>query len=405
MADIEKLNDVAVAGAEAVNGVAVANIQAINGFGYVTTTTASRWAMTAINGYFAYAANSDLTSWTAYDAYDESGGASQVSGDGEFLAYGKNNSGNPIYVATRSMDSTGGGSGETDREIHYSTTDITDGDEWTNVDIDGDDSNKRHIQCVMWGARSDGTAAGTWMAVGKQNTGRIYRSVDGAANWSEVDISGLTGHSDGSNSAHYIQGIASDGAGKWMFAQGPRIYYSTDDGASWAVSTPFSTNAPGRNQGIVFTNNSWVVVYSRSSQIKFRSCAASDITDWGDEVANPSNNMSSPSNNSTNVKIAAANGNVVACSEDDYSVCRFTVSGKTIGTVSGVEFAANNTANGKCKGLATDGTKWVLCCQKGDLYDSTDNGASWTQRLDAFQIDGVAARNLAGIVGNVFYPL
>jgi hypothetical protein len=316
MADIEKLNDVAVAGTEAVNGVAVANIQAINGIGYVTTTTASEWGLTSLNGYFAYASNSDLTSWTAYDAYEE--GSSQGNGDGEILAYGKNSSGAGIYVATRSSDNAGG---EADREIHYSTTDITDGNEWTNVNLDsGDAGNKRHMQCVMWGARSNGATAGTWMAAGKQNTGRIYRSIDGAANWSEVDISGLTGHSDGSNSAHYIQGIASDGAGKWMFAQGPRIYYSTDDGASWAVSTPFSTNPPGRNQGITFTNNSWVVVYSRSSAIRFRSCAASDITDWGDEVDGIS--MTSPSNNSTNVKIASANGNVVACSEGNLQINR-----------------------------------------------------------------------------------
>lgn len=395
MADIEKLNDVAVAGAEAVNGVAVANIQAINGFGYVTTTTASEWGLTSLNGHFAYASNSDLTSWTRYDAYDE--GSSQGNGDGEIIAYGKNNAGAGIYVATRSSDNAGG---EADREIHYSTTDITDGNEWTNVNLDsGDAGNKRHMQCVMWGARADGTAAGTWMAAGKQNTGRIYRSIDGAANWSEVDISGLAGHSAGSNSAHYIQGIASDGAGNWMFAQGPRIYYSTDDGASWAVSTPFSTNAPGRNQGITFTNNSWVVVYSRSSAIRFRSCAASDITDWGDEVDGDS--MSSPSNNSTNVKIASANGNVVACSEGNLQINRFTVDGKTIGTVS----KTTQTGHGNCKGLATDGTTWVMTCTAGDLISSTDNGASWTLRLDGFQADGSSAINLAGIAGNVFYPL
>ena len=51
MADIEKLNGVAVTGTEAVNGVAVASIEAINGCGYVTTTTASRWAMSSINGH------------------------------------------------------------------------------------------------------------------------------------------------------------------------------------------------------------------------------------------------------------------------------------------------------------------------------------------------------------------
>ena len=297
--------------------------------------------------------------------------------------------------------------GEADREIHASTTDITDGQEWTNINIDsGDAGNKRHITHVQWGARSDGTAAGTWMAVGKQNTAKIYRSVDGGANWSDIDLSSLSGHSSGNNNAHYIQGIASDGAGKWMFAQQDRIYYSQDDGATWLVGTPFAGNKPpGRNQGIVFTNNSWVIAYSRLSRVRFRSCSASDVLDWSDEVDTPSNNMTSPSNNSTNVKIAAANGNVVACSENDRSVQRFTVNGKTIGTVSSVEYAANDSANGTCKGLATDGTKWVLCCTKGDLYESSDDGASWTQRLDAFEIDGSNARDLAGITADVFLPL
>jgi len=403
MGDINQINDVPAANLSQVNDVPYANISEVNDQG-VAASGATQWALTAYDGYFAYAANSDLTSWTAYDAYAAANANEQNSGDGEIIAYGKNAQGAGIYVATRSSDDQGGNSL---RELHASTTDITDGNEWTNINLDSDDAgNKRHMQCLMWGARANGATAGTWMAAGKQNTGAVFRSIDGAATWSLIDISGLAGHSDGSNSSHYIQGIASDGAGNWMFTQGPRIYYSTDDGASFAVSTPFSTNAPGRAQGITFTNNSWVVVYSRSSEIRFRSCAASDITDWGDEVtcvgpSSSNGDMTSPSNNSTNVKIASANGNVVACSENNLQINRFTVDGKTIGTVS----KTTQTGHGTCGGLATDGTTWVMACEDGDLITSTDNGANWTQRLNAFQANGSSAIDLAGIAGNVFYPL
>ena len=180
-----------------------------------------------------------------------------------------------------------------------------------------------------------------------------------------------------------------------MFAQDNRIYYSTDDGASWAVSTPFSSDAPGRPQAITFTNNSWVLCYSRSSQVRFRSCAASDITDWGDEVDADSMNHVTATNQ--NVKIASANGNVVAISEADKDINYFTVSGKTIGTVNKVTL----TSTGSAKALATDGTTWVLACRTGDMWSSTDNGANWTQVLDGFN----SAVDMSGVTCDVYLPL
>ena len=395
MGDINQINDVAAANINQVNDVAKANINEVNDQG-VAASGATQWAVTAADGHFLYAANSDLTSWTRYDSYDE-GSNSQGSGDGEHIGYGKDSNGAGIYIATRAQQN----GGTQTKELHRSGTDITSTSEWTNIDVDGDSNSLNHIQHIQWGARSNGATAGTWIAVGKQASGDIFRSIDGGANWSAVDISGLTGHSSGNANADYLNGVASNGAGAWMFAQDNRIYYSTDDGASWAVSVPNWSNneSPGKPQGIVFTNNSWVLCYSRQSAVRFRSCAASDITDWGDEVDAIS--MSSPSANGSNVKIAAANGNVVACSEANLQINRFTVDGKTIGTVS----KTTQTGHGTCKGLATDGTTWIMACTIGDLIVSTDNGANWTQKLDAFQADGSNVINLAGVAGNVFYPL
>ena len=395
MGDINQINDVDYANISQINDVATANVNEVNDQG-VAAAGATRWVVATQNGYLAYAASSDLTSWTSYDAYDESGsdGANQNSGDSESVSYGKNNSGSPIYVATRSQQN----GGTQIRELTISGTDVTANSEWTNIDLEGSGS-KEAIMEVQWGARSDGTAAGTWVAVGKQGTGNIFRSTDGGANWSAVDISGLSGHSSGNVNADFINGVASDGAGKWMFAQDNRIYYSTDDAASWSVSTPFSSNSPGYAHNVVFTNNSWVLCYSRSSTVRFRSCAASDITDWGSEVT--AVNIPHSTTDARLVKMAAANGNVCAVGEFNLNINRFTVNGKTIGTVSNVTL----TGTGSARGIATDGTKWILACEDGDLHESTDNGANWTQRLDAFQADGNNTLDFEAVTGNVFLPL
>ena len=394
MPDIQAVNGVAEASVQAVNGVAEASIETINGVTLNSgPATASRWVAATQNGYIAHAANSDLTSWTAYDAYDE-GDANQNTGDSESVAYGKNSSGAGIFIATRSIQS----GGTQIRELTVSGTDVTSSGEWTNVDLDGS-SSLQAIMEVQWGARSDGSTAGTWIAVGKQGTGNIYRSTDGAANWSAVDLSGLSGHLSGNVNQDWINGVANDGAGKWMFAQDNRIYYSTDDGASWSVSTPFSSNSPGYAQNIVYTNNSWVFIYSRSSQVRFRSCAASDITDWGDEVS--SSNMHHTTTDNRGVKAAAANGNVCVVTENHNTINRFTVSGKTIGTVG----TATISNSGNPRHIATDGTKWVAVCNDGDAHESTDNGANWTQRLDGFQADGNNALDFEGVAADVYLPL
>ena len=396
MPDIHAVNGVAEASVQAVNGVAEASIETINGVTLNSgPATASRWVAATENGYLAHAANSDLTSWTAYDAYAEGDNASnQSQGDSESVAYGKNSSGAGIFVATRATQAQG----SQIRELTVSGTDVTSSGTWTNIDLAGENS-KSVIMEVQWGPHSNGDTAGVWIAVGKQGDGDIYRSTDGAANWSAIDLSGLSGHLSGNVNQDWINGVANDGNGKWMFAQDNRIYYSTDDGASWSVSTPFSSNSPGYAQNIVYTNNSWVFIYSRSSQVRFRSCAASDITDWGNEV--DSSNMTHTTTDNRGVKAAAANGNVCVVTESSAVINRFTVSGKTIGTVSSVTISNS----GAVRHIATDGTKWVAVCNDGDAHESTDNGANWTQRLDGFQADGNNALDFEGVAADVYLPL
>ena len=407
MADYEKVSNVASDDIEKVNNIAKSSIEKINGLTTPSgTTTATRWVVASQNGYLAHAAASDLTSWTAYDAYDEdsqSPTAAQNTGDSESIAFGRNSSGGDVYLATRSQEHPST-AGTKIRELTISGSDVTASGEWTNIDVDSDANSKNIVMQILWGARSDGTAAGTWIAVGKQGSGEIFRSTDGGSSFSAVDISGLSGHLSGNNNQPYINGVASDGQGNWMFAQAARIYYSTDDGASWAVSTPFSSNTPGRCQALVYTNSSWVYIYSRGSEIRFRSCAASDITDWGSEVTNnpadPGGNMQHTATQGRSVKATAAGGTVLVATENDTILNYFTVSGKTIGTPTEVTGFSN------IRGVATDGTTWIVASNGGDLYSAaTADLSSWTQRLDGFQSDGSSALNFEAVCGNVTYPL
>ena len=390
MPDYAKVNAVNAADIVKINGVTVASIAECNGL-TAPASGASRWVVTTADGFFFYLPTTDLTSPTAYDAYDE-GSSSQNTGDGESVCFGKNGSGQDVYIATRSRQN----GGTQTRELTISGTDVTATSEWTNIDLDGSGSLAAIMQ-VAWSPKSDGSAGGTWIATGKQGSGNIYRSTDGT-NWSAVDISGLSGHESGNATKPYLNGVATDGQGRFMTAQADRIYYSTDDGQTWAASEPFSTNAPGRFQGIAFTNNSWVLCYSRASQVRYRSCAASDITDWGNEVTSIGVAHSVTAGRA--VKMAAANGNVCVCMENDTNINRFTVSGKTIGTVSDTGTIFNNL-----RGIATSGTQWVAIADDGDLWESNDNGANWTQRLDAYQANGTQKLDLHAVCADVVLPL
>ena len=383
-----KVNNIAAASIAKINNTAVAAIAKCNDV-EAPATTATRWVIAAENGFIAYAADSDRTSWTGYDSTDGTNPGPDNDADG--IGFGKNNSGAGIYVATRNAQA---------RELTVSGTDVTSTSNWSNVDLEG--SENERLMDVVWGARSDGTAAGTWMAVGDANgpgsDSHVYRSTDGGANWTSVELSGLTGHQQND----FINGIASDGAGKWMFALDNRIYYSTDDGASFAVSTPTNLSAVGRPQGIIFTNNSWVLAYSRSSKIKFRSCAASDITDWGTELGGGDLDTMTHHSNGQNVKLAAANGRVCAISETDDDLIYFDVNGKTISNQGKVDLSMSGD---KAKDIATDGTTWLIAAVDGDIWESTDAGESWSQIVNGFQADGSNTLDMESITCDVVLPL
>ena len=390
MGDINQISDVAPASISQINDVPYANCAEVNDC-TSPSVGATRWVIGADDGLIAHAANSDRTSWTTYDSI-----ATSDTNDNDYdIAFGKNNSGAGIFVCTRDGSV---------RELQVSGTDVTSTASWTDVSTnaaaEGGSANKKLIMSVRWGARSDGTAAGTWMAVGHQGDQDIYRSTDGGANWSAIDLSGLTGH----DSQVFINGIASDGQGKWAFAQGNRFYYSTNDGASFAVSTPFDSGGgkgvPGRIHAIIFTNNSWVIMYSTSSQVHVRSCAASDITDWGTEVR--LNNLLHMSSNKQKGQMAAdASGRVVATTNRlEADLYYFDVNGKVI---SNSNLVTLSMSGDNIQDVATDGSTWLLACADGDVWESTNAGASWSQIANNQGAD--SADDFTSVTCDVVLPL
>ena len=388
MADYAKLNDVATTDIVKINGVAYASVAKCIGLS-TPASGASRWVGVTDGGYVVHAANSDRTSWTVYD------GVASATPKAFDVGYGRNSSGVGIYVCSRASST---------KELQISGTDVTTDATWTDINIANDSAH-----CIMWGARSDGTAAGTWMAVGEQDNEQIYRSIDGGANWSAIDLSGLSGHDGGSSSD--LKGIASNGLGKWVFAQKGRLYISTDDAATWAVSTPWSSDTPVTQQGITFTNGTFVIAYSRSSKVRIRTCADSDLTDWSDEFypagdITSGEEMANPDTQEKRANICSAAGRVALITTGHDLVTYFDVSGKTISNAGQNDLSDTLSLGGDtARDMCTDGSTWLISMQDGDIWESTDNAETWSRTVNALDIGGSTGRDIIGITCDVILPL
>ena len=327
-------------------------------------------------GDVGYAANSDRTSWTTYN---------RVSGNGNTWdgAYGKDASGNGIYVF-----SNGSSSGE----LTVSSDDITDGSLWTKVNIPGNLSNNR-FQAVAWGNDSSDSTSGVWLAGSKQ--GNLFRSTNGAVSFTEISLP-----SQDSNS---IFSIAGNGSGKFVTGQDDRMLISTDDGASFSSSQPFTFETLA---GVAYTDSTWIVAYTRTgeSNLFARSAADSDLTTWSSEVdlgiAKPAaadgDNDPGPRAN-----IAAANGRAVITSNKIAAIARLDVDGTTTSNL-----ANPNYTGALIRDITTDATTWMIVTNGGDVYESTDNGVSFTQTVDDM-LDGTAnaGADLQAVAASRFLPL
>jgi hypothetical protein len=402
MGDFEKVNDVAAADIEKVNDIAKSSIQNINGVDTPSSgQVATRW-VAAFDGvgndwYIAYAAHSDRTSWTG-TTVDTS------NPDTYWLAYGKDGSGNALWAAvtqSAAMEIT-----------HDGNNDITDGSTWTRVSDDSAGNDLEKCFTIAWG--ND-----VWIAAGIVGSAKeVYRSTDGAS-WAAIDVSGVSGIG-----TQTIYGLASDGAGNWMFGQNNKIFASTDNGSSWTEMTSYPGTAVA---DVGFTNSTWVVLGAASPGNVNTVGAAAFATEmgggsaatWGEQDTKVSEAGTTHGTHQLNLgqtgagrSRLACGGGVVIIGHTEYTMA-LDVNGTTVGIrASGiVGVGGGTTINGTMNTIATDGNGvWLLGSDGGgdggEVAESTDNGANWSRILDNFTFgSGTTARKFEAIRANVYLPV
>ena len=303
-----------------------------------------------------------------------SGNSSTIDG-----AYGKDASGNSIYLFSQS-NSTG--------EVVRSSTDITDGNLWTAINLP--DGGQQFCDAVTWSNDSTNSTSGVWM-VGRKN-GHVYRSTDGAQTFTEITLPNDTGY--------MILSIAGNGAGKFVTGQRTRLHVSTDDGASFTSSTPFTADVIN---GVAYTNNTWIVTYSKSGEDNLfaRTASDSDLSTWSSEVdlgiEDPHGQSGQTNEPHNRACLAASNGRVVIVSNEKTGIARLDISGTTTSNL------ANPTSLlSGARDIATDGYTWMIVADDGDIYESTDNGVTFTRTVNDVRGTG---RNLQTVVAAQYLPL
>jgi len=365
------------------------------------TEGATRWSLAGGQfGMFYYQSNDNVTAASLNSLTDWLGGYEPYTGDTtktiRALGYGKDASGNPIYIASQTTT--------TANEIAVSSTDVTSTNTWTMVNLTGSSNSKVQIFDVVWGADSGGAAAGTWMAVGEQSSGQhVYRSRDGGASWSSIAV-------PSGDSGEDVHTIASNGSGTWAFVHDDGFYLSTNDGASFTKSTPF-TNERGLGIGYNKSNNTWIAIYVNNSGIRMRTCSGTDFTTWSSEtlITGTAGELGDVGQNQHYVR--AYNGRVMivprrsASQQSIIAIC--DVNGTSISNLETIQIITGNSEYIHVG--YTDGSTWLLGGRTGDVFRSTDNAETWTQISHSINVAGINSlfgnSNMGGIVGDVYLPL
>ncbi len=319
------------------------------------------------NGSIGYAANADRTTWTFYNK--GAGNASSIR-----AAYGKDGNGRGVFVMSNSNSSS---------EIRVSSIDITDGQEWTGVNLPT--GSQRFCDCLTWSDDSTSSTSGVWLA-GRRN-GKVARSTDGAVSFTETVLPGANGDP--------ILGIAGNGSGKFVTGQDERLYISTDDGDTFASSTPFTAEVIN---GVAYTSQTWIVTYTKSGEDNLfaRTAADSDLTTWSSEqdlgIAKPLDRLDQNDPGPV-ANIAAYSGHVVIVPNRVTSIARLDVNGTSISNLNSITLSIE-----KPRDIATDGLVYMMGTEGGDIYESTDGGASFTKTVDDVEGTGTSMNAVAAAV-------
>ncbi len=324
-----------------------------------SVSAASHWVVGPASGTgdVGYAANADRTSWTFYDRVPNDGAAIDA-------AYGMQ-SGVGVYIISNASS---------DRELSLSSTDITDGNEWTHINLGG---TGQFCTGVAWANDSTGSTSGVWFA--SRNNGKVHRSTDGGSTWSEISLSGLSGHN-----TQPIVSIVGNGTGQWIFGQDNRLYRSTNDGLSFSVSTPLGSDVEDVI-GVGYTNNTWVVAFTKTgaSNLYVKTADVSNFANWSNEIDSGIAKPVTVGALRARANIAAYKGRVAIVSGDKQGIAVFDVNGTEISNL----FLPSITMP-DARDITTDGTTWMLVTEGGDIFESTDSASTWTKTVDNVQGNG-----------------
>ena len=370
MADFSQVDDVAAANIAQINDVPFANCGQVNDC-TKAASGATVWVQVKGARDVAFASNSDLTSWTTYDARAIGGDPPGSAVDFLAVTYGKDGSGSARWCASLATDNG---------ELMYKDNAAASGD-WTVV------QNDFRLFDLCWGNN-------VWLAVGQMSSGagqNVLRSTDGAT-WSEVDVSGVSGTV---NTSCYAV-VYSGSGGTFYFAQQNRIYKSTDSGASWSLAHTLVDSGgsdPGDIRSLQVTNNSMVAYVKGGGEIF--SCALSDDTDWSTETS-----LTSAANVNLNSRVAAGNGRWVMVYNAKYWAA--DINGKTI-TLEHNNADISSDTHGNANAICTDGSgKFVVGCTDGDILVSTDNADSFSKQ-GADAVSG--SEEAEAMAGDIYLPV
>ena len=429
MATFDKLNNVIDISIETINGVAKAGVADVNGNtlpgggGANRATNQPDWVMGFARtsggaGKYGYAYDTNRTSWNSADYKTTDRNGSQL------IKIGKNASGQGIFIIAQSLDAGGSGVAQNE-QLAISGDDITDGTTWTNVSLINTTNQRGCVTALQWAESSDDTTAGVWIA--GTLGGRLFRSTNGGTSWTEFTSDMTTANpswrkygdsgspSIGGSNLQYccVRDITSDGNGTWVVIQKERMYKSTNDGVTWSqVTHGIDMGASGDNRrffGIIYTNNSYVVTFRTNGNTAVRVCsaAASDLTSWGTAITYNSaagREILQPDfdDEYNRVTMAAdSSGKVMFASFERSKVGILDVSGNTVSNPSAV--LINSDTDGRIRDIATDGSGvWLISAENSDVWESTNNGASWTRIVNGHPD---ADTNLNCITSNVYKPI
>lgn len=390
-----------------------------------TGQTATRWSVTSGNtidhrGKFYYLSNDTIVAATGSESqnnwlggYNIFGVQSRTDANIRALGYGKDASGNGIYIAART-DRTNNEfaiqSGSAVEVVAGDPPSHADVNPWTLVDVTGSSGDLVKIFDIVWGADSGGATAGTWMAVGDTGTNQeVYRSRDGGQNWQAVAIPSADSSKD-------VFTIASNGSGTWAFVHDDGFYLSTDDGASFTRSTPF-TMTRGFGVGYNKSNDTWIVSYINSGTKAVRTCSGTDFTTWSSETEINGTAGDFDDVGHASAFIRAYNGRVMIqprvtdTVHNQSKIAILDVNGTSISNLETI-FISGHASNIRCS--ATDGITWLIGGEGGSIWKSSDNAETWVK---ISEILGPTSPNYAvphtfgggvtkiSMAADVYYPL